>query len=104
MTSGGEDRGFFAFTNTYICNSCKRIVDITEKVLCQSEPKPIKKEFSLFKSRKSIPEPELFEEHEIICPKCNAKTGLEKWDHINRPCPRCDGNMETNRLWFVMWD
>lgn len=104
MTSGGEDRGFYAFTNTYICTSCRRIVDITEKVLLPSEPKPEKKRFRLFKSRKSKPEPEILEKQEIICPECGVKTDLKIWDTINRPCPRCDGKMEADRSNFIMWD
>ena len=104
MTSGGEDRGFYAFTNTYICTSCRRIVDITEKVLAYSEPEPEKKGFRLFKSRKSKPEPEIFEEQKILCPECGAESGLKIWDTVNRPCPKCDGKLEADRLKFIMWD
>ncbi len=88
-SSGGEDRGFIAFTNTYICYSCKSIVDITEKVLSTNKKVENKED--------------RFRYLEIFCPKCGSKTELEKWDNVNAPCPKCDGKMERGGL-ISMWD
>lgn len=108
-TSGGADRGFFAFTDTYICYSCQKIIDITEKVLIEPEPKPKPKPKKKFlgipiSSNDKAVFKDKFEEHEIICPECGSKTSLVKWDIDNKPCPRCDGNMEKINGWYIMWD
>jgi len=108
-SSGGADRGFIAFTDTYICYSCQKIFDITEKVLISTErktvPKPKKKFLGIpLSSKDEFVYEEKYEEYKIICPECGSKTGLMKWDNENKPCPRCDGRMEKNKGWYVKWD
>ncbi len=98
-TSGGEDRGMAAFSNTYICSSCKIIVDITERVLIEREKIIGKSFFGVPKIKREV----TFREKEIICPDCHNKTSLEKWDNINMPCPKCDGKMEKGSL-IGLWD
>jgi len=111
ITSGGPSRGFIAFTDTYICYSCQKIFDITEKVLIESEPnpqtvqKPKKKFLGIpISSNKEIVYEDKFEEYEIACPECGSKSGLVKWNNVNRPCPRCGGEMKKNDWWFRKWD
>jgi len=108
-TSGRPDRGFFSFTDTYICYSCQKIFDITEKVIVGTEsktvPEPKKKFLGIpIPSKDKLVYENKFEEFEILCPKCGSKTGLVKWDNVNKPCPRCDGRMEKNMGWVLMWD
>lgn len=33
LVSGGKDRGFIAYTNTYVCKDCNSLIDLTAKAV-----------------------------------------------------------------------
>jgi DNA-directed RNA polymerase subunit RPC12/RpoP len=91
LTSGGPDRGFIAFTNTYVCLCCNSLVDL---VTSQVNDHANKREYPI----------EITTGHE--CPKCLGNRFVI-WDNIEKPCPRCDTKM-TDKFdgpkSFVFWD
>ena len=96
MSSGGHDYGMLAVTDTYLCKSCKEIVDV-----CVGESgETYSKEEVLLKKSKSETDLDFY-----ICPKCGSDKNLVKWNKSKRPCPKCDGKMEkdTNGE-IIMWD
>ncbi len=96
MTSAGHAYGMIAVTDTYICKSCREIVD----VLVGTNGKTISMEDALKKSTEGEDNFGYY-----ICPICDSDKDLEIWDTEEKPCPRCDGQMRrTNRLDFYMWD
>ena len=38
LVSGGTDRGFYSFKNTYICSNCETIMDLSLEVSENGEP------------------------------------------------------------------
>ena len=96
LTSGGHDVGMRAVTDTYICTSCKEIVDVLVGERGQVYPKD------------DIPElvNDILEQSEFYsCPDCNSKESLVIWDTEKRPCPKCDGQMEIDpEGGTIMWD
>jgi Zn finger protein HypA/HybF involved in hydrogenase expression len=96
LTSAGKDWGMIAVVDTYICNSCKNIVD----VCIDREGETYKRHDILFKNMKN--------KHrlDLTCPKCSSKTDLIKWKTRLRPCPKCDdGKMEVDPDGKeILWD
>ena len=77
--SGGIDCGFHANTETMICVNCRKLVD----VLTGIEGKQSKADIGL-------------------CPECSTKN-VNSWDQNDKPCPRCEGEMEQGPI-TMMWD
>ena len=95
-TSGGLAYGMFAATDTYICKSCREIVDVS----VGTYGKTISKENTLKKSTEGDDDFEYY-----VCPVCGSDKHLEIWNTKEKPCPRCDGKMSrSGRLDFIMWD
>ena len=95
-TSGGHDYGMMAVTDTYICKSCKAIVD----VLVGKYGETFSKEDIQLKENNS--ESDL---HYYVCPICHSDKQLEKWSKEERRCPRCEGKMGIiSRVNFISWD
>lgn len=85
-----------AVTDTYICKSCKAIVD----VLVGKDGETFSKEDIQLKKNNSASEL-----HYYVCPICHSDKQLEKWSKEEKPCPRCDGKMGiTSRVNFISWD
>lgn len=96
MTSAGHAYGMIAVTDTYICKSCREIVD----VLVGEYGETFTKEDIQEKVNKG--ESDL---HYYVCPICHSDKQLEKWSKEGKPCPRCDGKMGiTSRVNFISWD
>jgi len=96
LTSGGHDFGFFAVVDTYICKSCKEIVDVTvgkEGVTYTREEAASQRE----KQRYDL--------DYYTCPNCRSGDNLTKWDDIRKPCPRCDGSLDKEMDGhIILWD
>jgi predicted RNA-binding Zn-ribbon protein involved in translation (DUF1610 family) len=78
--SGGKDRGFQAYTQTFQCLTCKELMDIAvdrnEWDMEQWEPRH--------------------------CKKCNGL--LKVWDTKTKLCPCCGGKMIDSGTSIIMWD
>lgn len=96
MTSGGTDCGYFAVTDTYICQSCKQIVDVPVGLYGETY------------SKEEIPDKKISSEITFqfyTCPECGFDTNLMKWDNRKRPCPKCKGKMVIDAHGeSVLWD
>ncbi|MBN1185876.1 MAG: hypothetical protein JXB49_26585 [Bacteroidales bacterium] len=95
-TSGGKDYGWHATIDTYICKSCKEIVDI-----CVGEyGETYAKEEAQFKKQSGI-ELDFYK-----CPECGSDKNLVKWDKRKRPCPKCGGRMviRDDFIEITNWD
>lgn len=91
MTSAGPDRGFVAYTNTFVCLKCKTIHDL---VLIKGELKSNGQESKL---TNQISENEK-------CKNC-GENKFKLWDHIRKACPKCDSKMRSNKNGFIInWD
>jgi Zn finger protein HypA/HybF involved in hydrogenase expression len=96
MTSGGYDYGMLAVTDTYICSTCKKIVDVT----FGEYGKTYNIGEVLQKKNNSKTDLNFY-----TCPDCGSETNLIKWSDIKRPCPRCDGIMEMDYFGeTLLWD
>ena len=96
MSSGGKDYGMLAVVDTYICKSCKVIVDVGIGEYGQT----YSKEEVLIKKNKSDTDLDFYQ-----CPECGSDKNLFKWNKSKRPCPKCDGQMVKDIAGeFVMWD
>ena len=96
QTSGGHDCGFFAVTDTYICNSCKAVVDVAvgEYGITYS------KEEALMQKERSLIEMDFY-----ICPDCGSDKYLIEWDQKIKPCPKCGETMSIDANGgMAMWD
>ena len=97
LTSGGLDYGFVAVTNTYICKSCKEVVDVT-----------IGKHGKVFKKSEiaAKAKDDFFDMSYYVCPQCESGKHLIKWSKTKRPCPKCDeGKMDVDPKGdMIMWD
>jgi len=86
VTSAGPDMGFNVSTKTYVCLSCKNLVDIViserAKELVNVSPT-----------------------ENLSCPDCSGDK-LVVWDHVNRPCPHCNSKLDYKRRnsTVVFWD
>lgn len=86
--SGGDDRGFFARTQTNYCHSCGCLKDI----------------FIGHTNDPSHPIPEAFAQQDASvgkCPSCGGNN-LSPWVDGD-PCPKCGGPMPKGPL-TVCWD
>lgn len=96
QTSAGHDMGMLAVTDSYICTSCKEIVDVTVGAYGETF---LNEELSL---------KELSKKHDLdfyACPKCGSRKDLEKWESKVKPCPKCDGKMRKDKDGGeIMWD
>lgn len=95
MSSGGHDYGMLAVVDTYICKSCKKIVDVT---VGEYGVTYTKKDILTKKNKETDLE-------FYICPECEVETHLVKWNKSKRPCPKCEGKMEKDvHGEIMMWD
>ena len=96
LVSGGHDFGMKVVTDTFICGSCKNVVDV-----CVGEyGKTYTREESLLKITNPGAGLNFF-----TCPKCGSGADLTEWDKTRKPCPKCDGRMGNNVNNIVMeWD
>jgi ribosomal protein L37AE/L43A len=95
-TSGGPDYGMVAVTETFICKSCKNIVDIC----VGAYGKTYTREEILQKKKGSDSGLDFY-----TCPECGSGEKLVKWDETIKPCPRCDGKMEQDiNSVIISWD
>ena len=96
MSSGGHDYGMMAVTDTYICKSCKKIVDVTVG------------EYGVTYTKEDVITKKKNKETDLdfyVCPECNSDINLMKWNKTKRPCPKCDGKMEKDVYGVTMlWD
>lgn len=74
LTSGGPDMGFLLETDTFVCQDCKQLTDVT------------------ISNQNSSPDPLKSIDRCGICSGIN----LIKWDHYTKPCPKCGGKMRVN--------
>jgi DNA-directed RNA polymerase subunit RPC12/RpoP len=96
MSSGEHDYGMFPVTDTYICKSCKAIVDVPVGIHGET----FSKEEALLKKGMLG-----FNLDFYVCPNCKADTNLIDWNKSKRPCPKCDGKMEKDLHGeIIMWD
>lgn len=95
LTSGQLDFGMIAVVDTFICKSCKAIVDVTVgeygKVFTKKEVA-----LKLIKSENDL--------DFYCCPDCGSEKKLVKWNNKIRPCPCCDGEMAEDSGDFILWD
>jgi hypothetical protein len=88
--------GMVAVTDTYICTSCKEIVDVLVGEFGQTFRPDIDTESGMQKATDS----EFFK-----CPECGSKDDLVIWHTDSRPCPKCDGQMVLDEDGeTIMWD
>jgi hypothetical protein len=78
--SGGKDRGFESFTQTFQCTTCKILIDIAvdETEWCTEQWKP------------------------HYCKKCNSL--LNVWDTNAQTCPCCGSKMKSSKFPIIFWD
>lgn len=76
-----EPRGYYALMSgmfyNFKCSNCKSIVTIPSGGLSRDGELP-------------------------KCPNCNETSGLSTWNPIEGHCPKCDGEMEVDRLYGVI--
>lgn len=81
--SGGPDCGFYASTDTMVCNTCKEVVDVvtSQHIMMEDD-----------------------DDSDLnVCPECEGKD-LKKWEK-SHPCPKCGGKMaESDDGLTVLWD
>lgn len=87
MVSGGRDCGFFSFTQTFECRTCRSLDDYDVGKTPASEgwdTSPVQ---------------------EPICEDCNG-TDLVPWDlESNGHCPQCGDKMRADEsLGSILWD
>ncbi|HPF03397.1 MAG TPA: hypothetical protein P5180_04690 [Bacteroidales bacterium] len=96
MSSGGKDYGMLAVTDTYICTSCKKIVDVCIGEYGKTYP------------RKEVLTKEIRSEAGLdlyVCPSCGSEKNLVKWNKSKRPCPQCGEKMQADKSGLtVLWD
>jgi len=94
-SSGGKDYGMLAVVDTYICQSCKEIVDV-----CVGE-------YGETYNKEDLPAKKMsgFDLDFYKCPICHSDKNLVRWNKTKRPCPKCDGMMgkDANGI-IMMWD
>jgi len=96
LTSAGQDFGFFAVVDTYTCETCREIVDVT----VGKEGVPYTREEAARQREKSKYDLDYY-----ACPNCSSGEHLVKWDGSGKPCPRCDGKMDKEKNGeILLWD
>ena len=118
--SGGSDGGFFIVTNTFCCKSCQKLMDITIRrfepkrrfgppLIVDEDDEPYVFPWREFKAYQISRIKNIFSKKnkngiEVI-PKCHFCQGeVVEWDSEIKPCPCCDGQMETNGKVLRYWD
>lgn len=114
MISGGPDRGFQRYTNTFVCLECHRLCDCTVipptandgRIKAPSWPERLLEFFRgkapIYKEDlpKIIPYP--LQVHR--CQSCGSKN-LELWDPDKKECPKCKEKMLIDEKYLrIMWD
>jgi len=97
MTSGGKEYRLLAVSDTFICKSCKEVVDV-----CIGGYGPAcYRQGSLIKENN--PDTDL---NFNKCPKCGSDKNLVKWNKGKRPCPKCEEKMEKDASSeiIMLWD
>ena len=92
LTSGGLDRGFYVYTNTFVCLDCKSIIDVAV-----SESKHRNNLHSV-EAPINPTQPVINE-----CPKCKSND-LVIWNAEKRICPKCGTHLNVNGGIRVLWD
>jgi len=96
QTSGKHDIGMLIVTDSYICNSCQEIVDVTVGLRGETF---LKEEIELKKRRENISDIDFY-----VCPECGSED-IVKWDTKRKPCPKCNGRMKKDKNGeIIMWD
>ena len=88
-SSGDIDYGMMAVVKPYICNRCKKVVDVL-----------------IGKHGQVITEKDLKGEQKnkfYLCWKCNSRN-ITEWDPVNHPCPKCGSKMVTSKEVVMFWD
>lgn len=87
LTSGGPNRGFFFYTNTYVCTTCRtlRDLEVTPARLVEIEPVDGKPTYRKQTGKR------ISGQH---CPSCNGTT-FKRWNSRKKPCPVCGAKMEA---------
>lgn len=86
LTDAGPSRGFYAQTNTFVCVTCKNLVDL---VVGRAHDKGGEIEPINTRSK---------------CPKCHGSE-FTLWDSWSKPCPRCFCEMEVAKGGtMILWD
>ncbi len=83
QTSGQLDYGMVAVTDSYICNTCKRIVD----VLVGLGGEKFTKDEILVRKKRMM---NLMISNFHLCTECGSDD-ITEWDITSKPCPKCDG-------------
>jgi hypothetical protein len=97
QTSGKLDYGMLAVTNTYICNSCKQIVDVLVGLRGETFHK---EEIKIKKENND----EIYDFKFYSCPSCDFDD-ITEWDTKRKPCPKCDGQMRKGKNdEMLLWD
>ena len=98
QTSGKLDCGFFAVTDTYICQACKEIVDVAVGVHGKKYTKGEVHKQQLGAGTD-------MDDDFYTCPECGSDQQLVKWNKKRKPCPRCDGKMKIDPEGeMILWD
>ena len=97
QTSGEHDVGMVAVTNTYVCNSCKEIVDVLIGLHGETF---LKEEIRIKKEQdRSLDGVEFYR-----CPQCGSDN-ITEWDTQGKSCPKCHGNMSIDENGeIILWD
>ena len=97
QTSGKHDVGMHAVTDTYVCNSCKEIVDVLVGLHGETF---LKEKIHLLKLQDDF----LDESEFYSCPECGLVDIIE-WDKKKKPCPKCGGKMKIDKNGeIILWD
>ena len=97
QTSGKHDVGMLAVTDTFICNSCREIVDVLVGLRGETFLKEEIKD-------KIKPDTDIKDFEFYSCPECNSKD-IVKWDSKRKPCAKCNGTMKKdNKGSIILWD
>jgi hypothetical protein len=96
IISGGHDCGMLAVTDTYMCKTCKNIVDVCVgeygKRFLKDEIKTMNADLDSYLQF-------------YKCPVCESEEELVLWNNKKRPCPRCDGKLEDDATGMIInWD
>ena len=84
--SGGRDVGMVAVVRTMICDDCEEVVDVL---------------IGRYGEDGSTGDPE-YDADLGICPECRGRN-LRSWSR-RHPCPKCDGDMNKDDGFEMLWD
>jgi hypothetical protein len=114
MSSGGPDRGFQRYTNTFVCLECQRLCDCTVPQPVANDnrskqPSWLDRWLHFFRGEDTVYKEDL---PQIIpyplkvhrCESCGSKN-LELWDSAKKECPKCKEKMLIEEKYPpIMWD